>query len=198
MAEHRTRPITRILSLDEIKPYWRNPRRIPPEAVAAVKDSIERYGYQQPIVVDKDNVIVVGHTRLKALQEMGVDTVQVYVTDLPAEKVQEFRVIDNKTSEVTSWDPWALVLELREFDTDLLAAYFPDIDLEVERVNSANAVTQDDIDYAEEEGRKMKEAAVLHLTTVQCPSCFNDFEVRTDSLPGLSQADLQQLNTAAS
>jgi hypothetical protein len=197
MAEKVVKSETRLLSLDEIKPYWRNPRRIPPEAIQAVRSSIERFGYRQPIVVDENNVVVVGHTRLLALQEMGVEKVEVYVARLSEEKIREFRVIDNKTSEMSSWDNWALVLELREFDVALLASYFPEINLEIERVSSAHSVTDAEVEVATEEHEKMKEQKVLHTTMVKCPSCFYEFEVRTDSLPGLSRTDIQQLNNVS-
>jgi ParB-like chromosome segregation protein Spo0J len=80
-------PTKRTLPLDQITPYWRNPRRIPGDAIKSVRESLERYGYQQPIVVDEHNVIVVGHTRYYAMQQMDIDEVEVYVTNLPEDKV---------------------------------------------------------------------------------------------------------------
>src|SRR5690348_363088 len=101
-------PKTRTLKVADIKPYFRNPRRITEEAVNAVAESIQRYGYVQPITVDSDNVIIVGHTRHRALQKLGVKQVQVYVSDLSEEKAKEYRLIDNRTSEMTTWDHEAL------------------------------------------------------------------------------------------
>lgn len=185
-------PETQVVPIGQIKPYDNNPRRIPKEAVAAVKKSIEEYGYQQPIVVDTDHVIVVGHTRYQALVELGVDEVEVYVTDLPDEKVREYRLVDNRTSEMSTWDHAALVIELREFETELLEFYFPDVDLEVAAITDA-LVTDQDVEDATKGVLTVKEAPVFLTTEVVCPSCYHSFEVRTDSLPGLSRNDLQEM-----
>lgn len=186
-------PPTKILPIDEVKPYFRNPRRIPQEAVDAVAESISRYGYQQPITVDKDNVIIVGHTRLQALKKLGWTEVPVYVSSLPEDKAREYRLIDNRTSEMTTWDHEQLVMELREFEQNLLTQFFPDVDLEVGQV--ADAVTQDQIDTATKKVGAVTEAdkANVHTTKVVCPACFHSFEVRTRSLPGLTANDLDQL-----
>lgn len=183
-------PETTTVPVADIKPYWRNPRRIPAEAVEAVAKSIEAYGYQQPIVVDKDMVVIVGHTRLQALKKLGVTEIPIYISDLSEAKAKEYRLIDNRTGEMTSWDHSALVLELREFEVDLLESFFPDIDLEVGQIKDAMDVTNDDVAKAEQSIRKVKEAESILTTEVVCPSCFHSFPVRTDSLPGLSRNDL--------
>jgi len=182
-----------MVQVSDIKPYWRNPRRIPAEAVEAVATSIKEYGYQQPIVVDKDMVVIVGHTRLQALKKLGVTEVPVYVSDLPEAKAKEYRLIDNRTGEMTTWDHSALVLELREFETTLLESFFPDIDLEIGQVNDAVTVTNSDVAKAEEAIKQVKEAETIMTTEVVCPSCFHSFKVRTDSLPGLTRSDLNEM-----
>jgi site-specific DNA-methyltransferase (adenine-specific) len=186
-------PVTTTLPIEEIKPYWRNPRRIPPEAVAAVAKSIEDYGYQQPIVVDLENVVIVGHTRLAALKSLGFTHVPVYVSDLPEDKAREYRLVDNRTSEMSSWDHTALVMELREWEQGLLSAYFPDIDLEIDQINSAMDVTQKDVDDATAKMLEVHGTGKVMTTQVVCPACFHTFEVRTDSLPGLSHQDMAEL-----
>lgn len=186
-------PETRTLALSEIKPYFKNPRRIPEEAIEAVRQSIQDYGYVQPIVVDQENVIVVGHTRYKALQRLGVTEIQVYVTDLPEDKVREYRLADNRTGEMTTWDHGALVLELREFEQGLVERYFPDFDLEIAQVASATDVTKSDIDQATKKVLEVREPPPLATVVVVCPSCFHEFKVRADSLPGLSKGDVQEM-----
>lgn len=186
-------PETKTVSIEDIKPYWRNPRRIPAEAVEAVATSIKEYGYQQPIVVDTDMVVIVGHTRLQALKKLGVTEIPVYVADLPEAKAKEYRLIDNRTGEMTTWDHSALVLELREFETTLLESFFPDIDLEIGQVKEALNVTNDDVEKAEESIRKVKEAETILTTEVVCPSCFHSFKVRTDSLPTVTRNDLSEM-----
>lgn len=185
-------PAKKTMKIGDIKPYEGNPRRIPPEAVASVKSSMEKYGYQQPIVVDPEGVIIVGHTRYLAMVEMGITSVQVYVADLPEDKAREYRLVDNRTGEMSQWDHQALVMELREFDESLLEEFFPDIDLEVSTLKDA-LVTEDDMDKAAAKVTKVNEAPQFAETEVVCPSCFNSFKVRTNSLPGLSGEDLKQL-----
>ena len=80
---------------DAIRPYDKNPRKNDP-AVDAVARSITDYGFRQPIVVDADGVIVVGHTRWKAAQKLGLKQVPVHVADLPPEKAKAYRIADNQ------------------------------------------------------------------------------------------------------
>lgn len=187
-------PDVTMMAVADIRPYWRNPRRIPDEAVAAVAESIQRYGYQQPIVVDPDGVIIVGHTRHAALKKLGVEKVPVYVAHLSEEKAKEYRLVDNRTGEMSGWDHGALVSELREWEASLLETFFPDVDLEVDAINAAvSDVTADDVDRAAEQVVKVKDPGKVLTTEVVCPACFHTFTVRTDSLPGLSRVDLEAL-----
>lgn len=186
-------PVTKSMRVSDIKPYFRNPRRIPQQAVDALATSIERYGYQQPIVVDEEGVVIVGHTRLQALKKLGIEEVPVYVSDLPEAKAKEYRLVDNRTGEMTSWDHMALVLELREFETQLLEQYFPDVDLEIGQINGALSTTKGDMEKAEKSIQRVKEADAMLTTEVVCPSCFHSFKVKTASLPGLTRRDLQEM-----
>ena len=101
-------------AIAEIKPYERNPR-VNEHAVDAVAESIRRFGFRQPIVVDGDGVIVCGHTRWKAAQKLGLDDVPVHVvTDLTPEQIRALRIADNKSGELATWDLELLPLELAE------------------------------------------------------------------------------------
>lgn len=104
--------------LDEITPYYNNPRHND-DAVEAVAASIREFGFQQPIVVDNSGVIIVGHTRLKAARRLGLETVPVVVADLDEEKANAYRLADNKTGELASWDLEALAVELEGIDMDM-------------------------------------------------------------------------------
>lgn len=102
--------------LNELKPYENNPR-INDGAVKFVKNSIEEFGFNVPIVIDKNGVIVAGHTRYKASQELGLETVPCVVADyLTDEQVKAFRIADNKTAEKASWDLDALKTEMEELE----------------------------------------------------------------------------------
>lgn len=115
-------------SLDTIQPYWRNPRKNA-DAVPAVKASLQRYGMNQPLVVDQKGVIVVGHTRYRALLELGVKEVPVVVLDIAPKLAREYRIADNKTAELAQWDSNALIPELREIDIPNMVIFFPGVDL---------------------------------------------------------------------
>lgn len=99
-------------SIREIKPYEHNPRSND-GAVDAVAASIKEFGWQQPIVVDKDGVIIAGHTRYKAAKKLGLKEVPVVVAEnLTDEQVRAYRLADNKTGELAEWDFSALEEEL--------------------------------------------------------------------------------------
>ncbi|UYV11909.1 MAG: DNA modification methylase [Phycisphaera sp.] len=98
--------------LADIVPYERNPR-VNDQAVAAVAESITRFGFRQPIVVDGDGVIVCGHTRWKAAQSLGLAEAPVHVAaDLTPEQAKAYRIADNRTAELSEWDLELLPLEL--------------------------------------------------------------------------------------
>lgn len=100
------------MSLSEIVPYENNPRNNA-AAVEKVMKSIQEFGFKVPIVVDKDHVILAGHTRLLAAKELGLKTVPVIVAeDLDEARAKAFRLADNKVSEFSSWDLEKLEEEL--------------------------------------------------------------------------------------
>ncbi|MFW5828623.1 MAG: DNA modification methylase [Planctomycetota bacterium] len=108
-----------------ITPYPGNPRQND-GAVQAVARSIAEFGFRQPIVVDQDLVVICGHTRLKAAQELGMAEVPIVVAaDLSSAQIKAYRLADNKTAELSRWDYDLLPIELRDlqdtgFDMDLL------------------------------------------------------------------------------
>lgn len=102
------------VKIDDLKPYENNPRNND-GAVQYVANSIKQFGFQVPIVVDKKNVIVAGHTRYRAAIELGLEEVPVVVADnLTPEQVKAFRLADNKVAEKASWDYAKLGEELKE------------------------------------------------------------------------------------
>lgn len=102
----------KLVKIAEIKPYDRNPRNND-GAVDAVAASIKEFGWQQPIVVDRDGVIIAGHTRYKAAQKLKCKEVPIVVAEnLTDEQVKAYRLADNKTGELAGWDFSALEEEL--------------------------------------------------------------------------------------
>lgn len=107
------------LSIDELKPYKNNPR-FNDQAVEAVMNSIKEFGFKVPIVVDKNNVIVAGHTRYKASKRLGLKEVPCIIADdLTDEQIKAFRLADNKVSELAEWDKDLLNLELNDLQLDM-------------------------------------------------------------------------------
>lgn len=102
------------LKTKDIIPYENNPR-INDGAVDAVAESIRQFGFQVPIVIDKNKVIVAGHTRLKAPEQIGMTEVPCIMADeLSDEQVKAFRLADNKVGEIAVWDWSKLDIELSE------------------------------------------------------------------------------------
>lgn len=168
------------LPIDTIVPYWRNPRKITEEAVNAVAESIRQYGYHQPIVVDDEYTIIIGHTRYAAMRRLGYTEIAVRVeNDLTEKQVKHLRAIDNRTAEYTSWDFDALVDELSELDSALGQSFFTDLAPEIENVTGqpfiqtepAEARTADS-----EGGSDAPETLGKDEAEFICPSCFHSWE----------------------
>lgn len=106
--------------VDEIKEYENNPRNND-EAIVVVANSIKEFGFKVPIIVDKNNTIIAGHTRLKASIYLGLTEVPVIIADdLTPSQVKAFRLADNKVSEVATWDVLKLLDELSDVKDDFL------------------------------------------------------------------------------
>lgn len=100
--------------IERVTPYDNNPRKND-DAVDAVADSIKTYGWRAPILVDKDGVIIAGHTRLKAAKQLKLKKVPVAIADdMTPEQVRKFRIADNRSGELSSWDTDKLRDELND------------------------------------------------------------------------------------
>lgn len=151
----------KMIKVDELIPYENNPRKND-EAVKYVMQSIKDFGFKVPIVIDKDNTIIAGHTRYKASQELGLKEVPCIVADdLTEEQVKAFRLADNKVGELASWDYDLLNMEL----DDILEFNMEDYGfLKQEDVN-----LDDFFEKVEEKEKEPKK--------IQCPHCGEYFEV---------------------
>ena len=160
------------LAIGELIPYENNPR-INDGAVEYVANSIKKFGFQVPIVIDKDNVIVAGHTRYKAAQALGLKEVPVVVADnLTPKQIKAFRLADNKTAEKASWDFEKLTDEIEGFDLEELTEIgFGEFELDVlKNGNEFDEKALDDLftDAPEKEKEPKK---------IQCPHCGEWIEV---------------------
>ena len=124
------------MPVSDLIPYENNPR-INDHAVDAVASSIREFGFKVPIIVDKENVIVAGHTRLKAVLRLGLDTVPVIIADdLTPEQVKAFRLADNKTAEMAYFDIGKLQIELAGIEDIDMAEFGFDLELDTLNLSS--------------------------------------------------------------
>lgn len=143
-----------IVSVDQLVPYYNNPR-LNNDAVDAVANSIKEFGFKQPIVIDKDNVIIAGHTRWEASQELGLTEVPIIrADDLTEEQIKAYRIADNKTAELAEWDLDKLELEMMDLDDGYMSQFGFDFELEGEA-------------ETEEEQQKEKRIKQLELKTFE-------------------------------
>jgi len=163
-------------SLTEIHPYENNPRKND-AAVKYVAESIKQFGFKVPIVIDKDGIIVAGHTRYKAAKKLKLKTVPCIVADdLTDDQVKAFRLADNKVSEKAEWDFDLLAIEMDDlFDFDMAAFGFEDETEETE----PQEVTEDDYEITEAVKPRAKQGDIYQLGNhrLMCGSSTNIHDV---------------------
>lgn len=130
------------VEIEKLIPYVNNPR-INDNAVDFVAASIKEFGFKQPIVIDKENVIVAGHTRLKAAKKLGLKKVPCLMADdLTDQQIKAFRLADNKVSEFAVWDLEKLDIELEEIsDLEMVDFGFE----ELEATEEQSEIIEDEI-----------------------------------------------------
>ena len=132
--------------ISDLTEYKNNPRNND-GAVQAVANSIKEFGFKVPVVVDKNDVIVCGHTRIKAARLLGMESVPCVVADdLTPEQIKAFRLADNKTAELASWDAGLLSVELEGIGgIDMQEFGFAPVDLRAGG-DDGEIYTEDDIE----------------------------------------------------
>lgn len=154
------------LPTGELKPYPKNAKRHPPEQVEHIANSIRAFGFRQPIVIDADNVVVIGHGRLMAAKKLGMDSVPcIRADDLTEAQIAALRLADNKTNE-SEWDFSELEAELDGLDFDMGQFGFNDM------LGGANPIP-DNLDSDEEDGEK-KLSAKLTFANYTAYSAHED------------------------
>jgi len=157
-------------SIEKVRPYPNNPRIISDEGVQAVATSIREFGWRQPIVVDTNGVIVVGHTRFLAAKSLGITTVPVHVAKgLSPEKITAYRVTDNKVADYGAWAFDKLAEELNSISNhgiDLNVVGFTDAELEdILKQLGPDGDSSDDVVGTPEDEPEM----------IECPHCKKAF-----------------------
>lgn len=153
------------MRISEIKPYKKNAKKHDETQIKNVMQSIKEFGVVQPIVVDKNNTIIIGHCRYEAMKRLGYDELQedwVKVVDLSEEEAEKLRLLDNKLNE-SEWD-----LELLK---DLVPSIdFSDFEIDFNLPEEVEDINLDD--FFEDAPPKEKEPK-----KIQCPYCGEWFEV---------------------
>lgn len=145
-------------SITELVPYENNPRNND-EAVQYVAESIREFGFKVPIIIDKNNVIVAGHTRYKASKRLGLSEVPCVVADdLTEEQVKALRLADNKVSEYATWNLDKLELEMNELELDMELFGFEPLE-----DDSDNVAEEDDFEPVLPEVAKSKPGDIYKL-----------------------------------
>jgi hypothetical protein len=172
------------IDINKIKPYWRNPRVH--NNTEELKESILRYGFSVPLILDRDNVIIAGHGRYKASISLGLTEVPCIVReDLTPQQAKELRLVDNKISELSHIDQDKALQEMREIKdlTDFLY-FFPEYVIDDILQNSkeqVQAITQSDIEASQHKidntfGDR-SDQYIDAVKQVTCPHCLKSFGV---------------------
>ncbi len=133
-----------LTAMEKIIPYIRNPRKND-AGIEKVASSIKEFGWQQPIVVDKEMVIVVGHTRYMAAKKLGLEEAPVSIAEsLNPQQIKAYRIADNKTAEFSEWDNDQLVLEIEELQTENYDVFLTGFNAsELDDINTESSIFDD-------------------------------------------------------
>lgn len=153
--------------ISEIKEYSNNPRRND-DAVKYLVNSVREFGIRTPVLIDQNDILVAGHTRLKAYYELGITEVPcLIIDDLTEEQIRAYRLADNKTAEMSGWDFAKLDKELEDIlSIDMSDFGFKDLD-------ASEMFNVDDF-FADSDGTS---AGSKTPKTVTCPHCGEEFEI---------------------
>lgn len=148
----------KYIPINDIKPYKNNPR-LNEDAIPYVMKSIREFGFKNPIILDKNNIIVAGHTRLESAKRLGMKEAPViYADDLTEEQVKAFRLVDNKVSEKSMWDYTKLDEELDSIlDIDMSLFDFAIDDINWDDVEELTSETYDKPEH----------------NMLECPNCHH-------------------------
>ena len=150
--------------INELVPYENN-ARINDKAIDIVANSIQEFGFRNPVIIDKNKVIVAGHTRVEACKKLGIDKVPCIIADdLTEEQIKAFRIADNSSAQVAEWDMDKLMAELETIDYDMAKYGLAEQMAEIEKIIEENKeVKEDDFDGELPEEPKAKLGDIYQL-----------------------------------
>lgn len=195
------------VSIGDIRPYHRNPREHTSESISELQAAIRKFGFRIPVVLDEENTIVTGHGRFKAVQQLegelddrieslrdvgrddfadNLETINdgklfaIFEEELDGRTVDEFRISDNKITEMSSWDRQLLQSEIEEIGANQIVGYdeedlddlLPDYEAELEEPGGDD--DEDDDPFGDEVGHVEEDDRVVELV---CPECLEQVDV---------------------
>lgn len=179
--------------IDSIKPYEKNPRKNK-KTVELLCKMIPRVGFNVPIVIDADGVIVKGHARYLAAQTLGMDEVPCIITHADADSIRADRIADNKISEFSEW-----VNEELMHEVDMLDLEFDLSDMGLPRMTYDDIPSMDGFDFEEPEDEKEEmseeEKKRIYMEFLEKQAQENAVEVQMTSESALKAAKIKQINT---
>lgn len=166
------------ININKIIPYHNNPRKN--QAIDKVASSINEYGFQQPIVVDKNMVVIVGHTRLLASKKLGLKKVPIAIADLSKSQAKAYRLADNRTNEDSSWDEELLKGELLDLEGLINTIGFEDSELE-KLLEEPEPEDEPDVEFSEEIGEANNYIVLVFKNDIDWLSAQTHFNLKTVS-----------------
>ena len=164
------------ININKIIPYHNNPRKN--QAIDKVASSINEYGFQQPIVVDSNMVVIVGHTRLLASKKLGLKKVPIAIADLSKSQAKAYRLADNRTNEDSSWDEELLKGELLDLEGLLSSTGFEENELE-KLLEEPEPEDDADIIFSEEIGETNNYVVLVFKNDIDWLSAQTHFNLQT-------------------
>ncbi len=166
------------ININDVREYDNNPRNNE-TAVDVVAASIMEFGFKVPIIVDKNNVIVAGHTRVKACKKLGITEVPAIIADdLTEEQLNAFRLADNKTHEFATWDEKKLIEELENIKIDMFQFGFEDLESQLETDVFDDEFDEEEL-YSETPYAKRGDIFVLGKHRLMCGDSTDSNDVQT-------------------
>ena len=166
------------VNIDKIIPYHNNPRKN--QAIDKVASSINEYGFQQPIVVDPNMVVIVGHTRLLASKKLGLKKVPIAIADLSKSQAKAYRLADNRTNEDSSWDEELLKGELLDLEGLINTIGFEDSELE-KLLEEPEPEDEPDVEFSEEIGEANNYIVLVFKNDIDWLSAQTHFNLKAVS-----------------
>jgi len=166
------------ININDVREYDNNPRNND-DAVDVVAASILEFGFKVPIIIDKNNVIVAGHTRVKACKKLGITEIPAIIADdLTDEQLNAFRLADNKTHEFATWDEKKLIKELENIKMDMFQFGFEDLEAQMETEVFDDEFDEEEL-YTETPYAKRGDIFVLGKHKVMCGDSTDGNDVKT-------------------